>query len=688
MKKKSKWAILVAGVIIVSLAVISYPVTACFSQTTSCEGQSVYQGDGGATNYWYDDLYPSEHIVDPGASTDWTITVKGGGGCSGYEHCTVTDNAPPTSWSTTLLMGTIRTGSFHYIDDNSPVNEGDNIEDREFYIGNSWDYDVTYRITSPPSAPGGAAADMKCTVYVVGKSPENQHDYVYVHCNATINAVGQPDVSMLYPNGGEILTGTEMVIWEARDPNGDPLSFEILLSSDSGETYPDTIATLGDVRSYAWDTTSYPDDNHYRLKIVAFDGTNYGRDYTNNDFALDNHVPDPPSNLIIQFGLTTNAQPIAKAPDDTTGSDLERIQKDDIRGYVVMRNKMLSMEIFDTSTQNEPVESATLYVKYWVENLGYSGNQEVMWKLETDATFKTTGIKPVNTEMEPVIKSFDLYANGVDTLDKITNLDIQFYNNDLGLGENVSFDYIWVTFKASSDDIGLTWLPSPSPDINHYHIYRSPDNSAYTKVGESTFTHWNDPGAAVDLNNYFYRVRGVDHGDKESVDTYTVCKYVINLSSAWNMVSTPLIQQADDSVGTVLQSIDGIYEAVQTYHAGDSRPWLHWQFSKPSALNSLTNMDNTDGYYIYMQSADHWISLGRLPAGVVIPLKAGWNLIGYPNLNPMLRDTALSSILAEVNVVYGFDPVAGREVKVEAIDLMCPGNAYWIHVRQDCDLLL
>ena len=71
MKKRGKWAIVVASALFVSLLLMNYPVTACFGHTTSCEGVSVYQGDGGSTDYWYADLYPPAHNVTPGTGTSY-----------------------------------------------------------------------------------------------------------------------------------------------------------------------------------------------------------------------------------------------------------------------------------------------------------------------------------------------------------------------------------------------------------------------------------------------------------------------------------------------------------------------------------------------------------------------------------------------------------------------------------------
>jgi hypothetical protein len=592
-------------------------------------------------------------------------------------------------------MGTIYVGTFTYIIGGGPVTTGDDIEGKEFYIGNNWDFDIVYKIQPPGGAMGGEHANMTCTVYLVGYVPENQHDYVYVHCDAIVNAVNQPVVMLHMPNGGEMAVGLFPILWDCTSPIVPPeaLTYDILLSSDSGVTYPETIAsglTFPDPACmYDWDTTMHPDDIDYRIQVVASDGTNLGYDYSDDDFTIDNYGPDPPTDLTIHFGLTSNAIPTGKSIADDTGSPLERIQKDDSRGYTAQKGRKLEIGAFDTLTQNEPVESAMLYVEYWVENSMYSGTNSVMWKLRTDVTWHTTGITPINTEMSAVVKTHDLYAYGVDTIDEIVNLEIQFVNNDGGTGQNVSFDYIWVTFEASSNDLGLTWKPATAPDFNYYRIYRSPDDVTYTEVGDTQTTFWNDDGGkGIDLNNYFYKVYSVDLGENEGDPTYTVGKYVTPVTSDWNMVSLPLKQQGDGSFGAALESLDGNYISLQTYDAGHMKPWSHWHESKPSSMNRLTDMDHTNGYYINIQSSGHMKTLGILPSNEVISLKTGWNLVGYPSLQSMERDTALSSISGNYDAVMGMNPLTGKYIHLGPTDLMEPGNAYWIHVTTDCDLTI
>jgi hypothetical protein len=691
MKSKGMWAILIASTLFVSILLTSYPATACYGQTTSCEGESVYQGDGGSTDYWYADLYPPTHEMDKGYGTDWLINVQGGGGCSQYEHATFSDNAAPPGWVTSIKMGTIYSGSFHYIEPGNPtVNTGDNIEGREFYVGSSWNFDVIYNVTSPAGAAGGEYADQVCTVYMVGYNPENQHTYVYLHLRGKIFSAKPPMIMVTFPGLGNILSGSELITWDASTVEPSPAwVFEIYLSPDMGKSFPYTLATgitgPGPTSfSWLWDTTAYPDDDQYILKIKGFDGAEWGEAFSPGNFTIENVAPDPPSELLIYFGLETNCFPDTKDVLDDTGSDLERLEMDDSRAYGVHKGYTMSLDTFDTLTQVDPVESALLVIEYWVEDAGYGGFNSVEWRLD-GGIWASTGITPTSSDLMPQIGTVDLYAAGVDTIDKITNLDIRFINDDGGADQQVNFDYIWVVTKASLNDLGLTWQPSTALDFSYYNIYRSADAVSYSPIYQTSNLFYHDTGTATDLNDYYYRIHSVDFGGSEGIPTYVVGKYVSSATSGWNLASSPLEPLGDTSVTNVLTSIDGNYNAVQEYDAGD---WQHNHESKPGYMNSIGGMDHKHGYYLDVEATDDLIFLGRLRTTETISLKAGWNLVGYPSINAEQWDTALSTILPNCDIVFRYDTGTGREVEVSGSDNLEPGTGYWIHVSSDCTLIL
>ncbi len=76
-------------------------------------------------------------------------------------------------------------------------------------------------------------------------------------------------VSMVSPLGGENLTGPHDIRWNASDPDGDALRFDVSLEPNSGAPY--VIASGTSNRSVpSWDSTAYP-VGMYRIVVVAFD---------------------------------------------------------------------------------------------------------------------------------------------------------------------------------------------------------------------------------------------------------------------------------------------------------------------------------------------------------------------------------------------------------------------------------
>jgi|GEM_PF-6860971 len=112
------------------------------------------------------------------------------------------------------------------------------------------------------------------------------------------------NVTLLSPNGGENWTGHHNITWKVSDPDGDTLSFDLYLSSDGGVTYPTPLTTglHTQIRSFDWDTSSFPNGTHYRIRIVSLD-TSPGfslkvTDVSNANFTIyhPGPVPPPPKN--------------------------------------------------------------------------------------------------------------------------------------------------------------------------------------------------------------------------------------------------------------------------------------------------------------------------------------------------------------------------------------------------------
>ena len=97
-----------------------------------------------------------------------------------------------------------------------------------------------------------------------------------------------PEVTVLSPNGGEVLLfGNQYEIWWAATDNARVTSIAILLSTDGGTSWPDTIAA-GEANDscYVWEVPDISSDMA-RIKVVAVDGAeNQGFDLSDADFTL------------------------------------------------------------------------------------------------------------------------------------------------------------------------------------------------------------------------------------------------------------------------------------------------------------------------------------------------------------------------------------------------------------------
>ncbi len=162
----------------------------------------------------------------------------------------------------------------------------------------------------------------------------------------------------------------------------------------------------------------------------------------------------------------------------------------------------------------------------------------------------------------------------------------------------------------------------------------------------------------------------------------------VSLYQGWNIISLPTIQ-SDTNIKTVLQSIEGIFDAIQMYNSSDNRdPWKHYQISKPSVMNDLTDIDHTMGLLIHMtKSGGTTLFLqGDSPTtNQSINLHLGWNMVGYPSTTHRLRDDALNNLGfgSDVDVVQYYDSQSQTFRNLEENEYMEPGMGFWIHATTD-----
>jgi hypothetical protein len=88
-----------------------------------------------------------------------------------------------------------------------------------------------------------------------------------------------PKVRTLSPGGGESLGKEATIVWEANDPDGDPLSYTVFYNDGSDSTWW-PVATGVTTTAIKVDTSLWPGSSQGRLKVRVTDGANTAEDVT------------------------------------------------------------------------------------------------------------------------------------------------------------------------------------------------------------------------------------------------------------------------------------------------------------------------------------------------------------------------------------------------------------------------
>ncbi len=258
-------------------------------------------------------------------------------------------------------------------------------------------------------------------------------------------------------------------------------------------------------------------------------------------------------------------------------------------------------------------------------------------------------------------------------------------------------DLMAALITGSLSDVNLTWTASADDgggydDVAGYSAYKSITGvngsyefAAWMPVSGSASYNWIDKDAGDgDPNDYFYIVRANDTSDNEEQNANKAGKVANYLVEGWNLVSIPLIQN-DTSRAHALRTMDGNCSGLWAYHAGLSRPWLHWHKDRPSEFNDVVEINHMEGYYIDIINADSLVVAGAVPSGTQISLKEGWNLVGYPSLSSYNRTDGLNNLEfgTHVNKIMWYNTTAKTCYSMGENDFFETGVGYWFHAKED-----
>ncbi|MBC7237373.1 MAG: hypothetical protein H5T69_16150, partial [Chloroflexi bacterium] len=101
-----------------------------------------------------------------------------------------------------------------------------------------------------------------------------------------------PSVSVLEPREGDIWSGTRVIRWYARDPDGDPLSVNLAYSIDDGQSWRPLGYAPIDTGNYVWDTSTAPNCSRVWVRVTVSDGRFIAQATSIGPFAIRNgHAP-------------------------------------------------------------------------------------------------------------------------------------------------------------------------------------------------------------------------------------------------------------------------------------------------------------------------------------------------------------------------------------------------------------
>jgi len=158
--------------------------------------------------------------------------------------------------------------------------------------GNYWD---NYRLLYPAADidPSTGTWD---TAYVVNVSGINIDNHPWVYPSGYIDTI-PPQVTVLFPNGGETLYGEITIQWTATDDQTMDLDGSILLeySADNGVSWNTIAAQLNNTGSYLWNTSLVSDGGLYLIAVTAIDEFyNVGTDRSDAVFIINNFAMETP----------------------------------------------------------------------------------------------------------------------------------------------------------------------------------------------------------------------------------------------------------------------------------------------------------------------------------------------------------------------------------------------------------
>ncbi len=250
-----------------------------------------------------------------------------------------------------------------------------------------------------------------------------------------------------------------------------------------------------------------------------------------------------------------------------------------------------------------------------------------------------------------------------------------------------SYEHVTVKWQSSADE------GKGANDVVLYRVWRSSSvRGPFTVVANITATRslaysWTDVGSGhSNAQDFFYYVTAND-SYFDSAPSGMAGKFQRAVEAADQLLSFPL-DQANNDPSLVLRTIS--FASVRTFFAGDTQdPWKSHVPGRP--YNDLAALDIKGGYWVQVTSPGTMTIAGLVPESIVVELRAGWNLIGFPSFNETYTFADFAAQVSGLRAIEVYDGGATSynlrriEISEWATTNMCPGSAYWVLLSDDQD---
>ena len=228
-------------------------------------------------------------------------------------------------------------------------------------------------------------------------------------------------------------------------------------------------------------------------------------------------------------------------------------------------------------------------------------------------------------------------------------------------------DYAYVA--CESEGIYILDIKNPK---NPEQVYHTRDGTVFTIEVQGNHLYAAGRGGAEEKEGLF--IYEIIH---EATKSPQITRQLLDLKKGWNLVSF-YVESEDMTPAAVLESVKG--NLVQIKDLKNS-----YNPALPAFINTLKGLNVEDGYWVKVDADVSFELEGVVPAGGSIPVRPGWNLVGYPRENGAAPADELTSledtVLQFKNLKDSYNPAL--PAFINTLKVITPGLGYWLKVSED-----